>query len=63
MPALGSLALSLQLDFYYTNAAAGILRTMNEDMVDLKAMMSLKDGSVCTGTRSSTVTTQLTLNS
>lgn len=54
MPAPGSLALSSQLDFGYTNALAGILKAMNEDMVDLKAMMSLKDGSVCTGTGPST---------
>jgi hypothetical protein len=49
--AYSSLSLSLQLDFRCTNAAAGILRTMNEDMVDLQAMMSLKDGTVCITTR------------
>lgn len=49
--AYSSLSLSLQLDFCCTNVAADILRTMNEDMVDLQAMMSLKDGTVCISTR------------
>ncbi|OBT70029.1 hypothetical protein VE03_00658 [Pseudogymnoascus sp. 23342-1-I1] len=38
-------ALRLRLGDSY-EACMGILRTMNEDMVDLKVMMSLKDGSV-----------------